>query len=71
MVFFPFWAVIVLLGIAAAGVLALLHAMASSVRNDRRVHDLRIEAVNLRANYQARLQQIAEDAGIDVDLIAD
>lgn len=69
MVVFPLWAVAPMLIIAGAGVLALLHALASSVRNDLSVHTLQVETATLRADYQARLQQIAEDTGVDIDVI--
>jgi len=44
--------------VASIAILGVLHTFASTVRQARRIHDLKIECISLRNAYVTRMQQL-------------
>ena len=44
----------------AAGVFAVLYTLAANIRNQTHVHDLKLNVLRLRTEYQERLRRIQE-----------
>lgn len=51
---------VVLAIVAGVGVLSILHFLASSIRNDTYVHDMRVRVAGIRKEQAERLQALAE-----------
>ncbi len=66
MVSLPGIAWIAIGAVIASAALAMLHALASAVRNEHLVQELRAKTAKLRSQYRKRL---AEDAGEDVLIV--
>jgi hypothetical protein len=67
----PAWAWLTLASIGAAATLALLHTLATVVRNETHVHELRQRVTKLRRDQNRRMQAAAgfKGAEADVDVI--
>jgi hypothetical protein len=53
-----------LAGASAASILAILHALATSIRNQVKVHDLKMNVARLRIDYAQRAKEVAETTSV-------
>jgi hypothetical protein len=51
---------VILTVVAGVGVLSILHFLASSIRNNTYVHDMRVRVAGIRKEQAERLQALAE-----------
>lgn len=64
-----FWVIVG--AIAACVVIGMLHIVATTVRNDRHLHDLRIRVNTLRRQRMERMRDVAANTSADVEVVDD
>lgn len=53
----------ILLGVSAAGILAMLNTISKYLQHEARIHELRMRVNELRKAQLERLRKLAEDSG--------
>lgn len=64
-----FWVIVG--AIAACVVIGVLHILATTVRNERYLHDLRIRVNTLRRQRMERMRDVAANTSADVEVVDD